>query len=407
MTSFSNRVQETTTTTGTGAISMGGAATGFQAFSAAFSTGNVVHYSIVGRGTGEWEVGTGTLTTGTPWTLTRNTVESSSNGNALVTFSAGTKDVFATVLGSELNKIQTAVQQSRQVTAGDGLTGGGDFSADRTIKLNAAPATIASAGTTDLSTTTSLVVTVSGTTTITSFGAGTNLFRIVKFSGALTLTHNATSLILPSGANITTAAGDSLIAASDGSGNWTVLNYMRAAAGSLDPLVAGTAANNVLKLDGSAKIPAVDGSQLTNLAAGGWTLIGTLTTTSGATQSITGISSTYKMLIAVVRGVSGSGSQQFQVALSSNNGSSYSTAVAISAESLGAAVLIDGAVYIDNTGTTGVAKVVRPATCDSAGANTFSTVAYVSGVTGVINAVQFSVNFNAFDAGAIDLYGIK
>ena len=63
---------------------------------------------------------------------------------------------------------------------------------------------------------------------ITSFGSGANLFRIVKFAGVLTLTHNATSLILPGGASITTAAGDRLIALSDASGNWTVIDYVRA-----------------------------------------------------------------------------------------------------------------------------------------------------------------------------------
>lgn len=88
--------------------------------------------------------------------------------------------------------------------------------------------TIASATTTDLSTVATVGVSISGTTTITSFGTGANLFRIGKFAGALTLTHNATTLILPSAANITTAAGDRFIALSDGSGNWTVVSYIRA-----------------------------------------------------------------------------------------------------------------------------------------------------------------------------------
>lgn len=88
---------------------------------------------------------------------------------------------------------------------------------------------IASATTTDLSTTTSVNVTVTGTTTITSFGtvaAGT--FRRLVFSGSLTLTHNATSLILPQGASVVTQAGDSLEAVSLGSGNWRVTSYQKA-----------------------------------------------------------------------------------------------------------------------------------------------------------------------------------
>ncbi len=88
---------------------------------------------------------------------------------------------------------------------------------------------IVSAGTTDLSTVVTVGAVISGTNTITSFGTGANLLRVGKFSGALTLTHNAASLILPNaGSNITTAAGDGFVALSDGSGNWTVVSYSKA-----------------------------------------------------------------------------------------------------------------------------------------------------------------------------------
>jgi hypothetical protein len=100
-------------------------------------------------------------------------------------------------------------------------------------------ATIASAATTDLSTVTSQNVTVTGTTTITAFGtAAAGTFRRLVFSGILTLTHNATSLILPQGGNVVTAAGDSLEAVSLGSGNWRVTSYTRVGA---NGLVSGTA----------------------------------------------------------------------------------------------------------------------------------------------------------------------
>ena len=88
--------------------------------------------------------------------------------------------------------------------------------------------TVASAGTTDIGAETQGRLTVTGTTTITSFGTvaeGTE--RILTFSGILLLTHNGASLILPTGANITTAAGDSLEIISLGSGNWRVINYQR------------------------------------------------------------------------------------------------------------------------------------------------------------------------------------
>lgn len=89
-----DRVQETTATTGTGTVTLAGAVLGFQSF-AAIGNANTTYYCIAGRGTGEWEVGVGTYTaSGT--TLARTTVLASSNAGSLVSFSAGTKDVFGT-----------------------------------------------------------------------------------------------------------------------------------------------------------------------------------------------------------------------------------------------------------------------------------------------------------------------
>jgi len=87
-----DRVQETTTTTGTGTITLAGAVTGFQSFSV-IGDANTTYYAIVGGA--EFEVGLGTYTlSGT--TLSRTTVLESSNSGSLVNFSAGTKNVFVT-----------------------------------------------------------------------------------------------------------------------------------------------------------------------------------------------------------------------------------------------------------------------------------------------------------------------
>jgi hypothetical protein len=83
-----------------------------------------------------------------------------------------------------------------------------------------AEVTLASAATTDIGGAASTAVAISGTTTITSFGAAVNRIRFVRFTGALTLTHNAASLIMLGAANRATAAGDSGIYQSDGGGNW-------------------------------------------------------------------------------------------------------------------------------------------------------------------------------------------
>jgi hypothetical protein len=91
---------------------------------------------------------------------------------------------------------------------------------------------LASATTTDLGTIPSHTVNITGTTTITGFGSSAvttyPIYNIV-FSGVLTLTYNASSLILPGVASIKTAANDSAIALYLGSGNWQVLRYTKAA----------------------------------------------------------------------------------------------------------------------------------------------------------------------------------
>jgi len=89
-----DRVKETSTTAGTGTLTLAGAVSGFQSF-AVIGNGNTTYYSIADSITGDWEVGVGTYTSsGT--TLSRTTVLSSSNGGSLVNFAANAKDVFVT-----------------------------------------------------------------------------------------------------------------------------------------------------------------------------------------------------------------------------------------------------------------------------------------------------------------------
>ena len=90
---------------------------------------------------------------------------------------------------------------------------------------------VASAATCDIGAVNSLIVRITGTTGITSLGTTYNGPRFVRFADALTLTHNATTLILPGGANITTATDDALIAVPSGStpNGWRVIAYQKAA----------------------------------------------------------------------------------------------------------------------------------------------------------------------------------
>lgn len=116
------------------------------------------------------------------------------------------------------------------------------------VRQLASSNTIASATTTNLSTINETFITVSGTTTITGLGTvSAGIYKWLTFSGILTFTHNATSLILPGAANITTAANDTCVAKSLGSGNWQVLFYAR---GSGAVVGADFSSNTATSVDG-------------------------------------------------------------------------------------------------------------------------------------------------------------
>lgn len=120
---------------------------------------------------------------------------------------------------TQISQMNNAIRELMAQVAAAGLSLVGVKSSD-----------IASATTTDLSTRTGNFVDITGTTTITGFGtvtAGALVF--VRFTGVLTLTYNATSLILPGSANITTAANDTALLVSLGSGNWQCVAFNRRA----------------------------------------------------------------------------------------------------------------------------------------------------------------------------------
>ena len=98
---ISDRVKETTTTTGTGAVSLAGAVTGFETFAAGIGNSNTVYYCIAHQDQAEFEVGLGTLD-GDSSDLARTTIISSSNSDSAVDFSSGTKDVFCTIPASKM-----------------------------------------------------------------------------------------------------------------------------------------------------------------------------------------------------------------------------------------------------------------------------------------------------------------
>ena len=149
-----DRVKETTTSTGTGTITLAGAASGFQSFSV-IGNANVTYYAIVGQSPStEWEIGIGTYTaSGT--TLSRDTVLESSNANALVTFSAGIKDVFVTYPAD-----YAVVSSNNFGTSGQVLTSTGPntaatwqtVGAQRVVVITNATSITVNADTTDIAT---------------------------------------------------------------------------------------------------------------------------------------------------------------------------------------------------------------------------------------------------------------
>jgi hypothetical protein len=131
-----DRVKETSTTTGTGTLSLAGAVSGFQTFVAGIGNSNVTYYAIVNDSGTEFEIGIGTVTDASPDTLSRTTILESSNSDSAVDFSAGTKTVFCTLPASKA----VFEDNNNDVTLPDDLTLGSDgaiinFGADSDINL--------------------------------------------------------------------------------------------------------------------------------------------------------------------------------------------------------------------------------------------------------------------------------
>jgi len=94
---INDRVKETSTTTGTGTFDLAGATPDFISFVSGVGNTNTTYYCITNTGTDEFEVGIGTVTDAATDTLSRTTILSSTNSDALVDFGIGEKEVFCTI----------------------------------------------------------------------------------------------------------------------------------------------------------------------------------------------------------------------------------------------------------------------------------------------------------------------
>jgi hypothetical protein len=183
MPAFADRVKESTTTTGNGTITLDGAATGFQSFTTAFGNGVSVYYVIAGGS--EWEIGIGTTGTGT---LTRDTVLQSSNADAKVVFSAGTKDVFCSYVADRaVTTVDAATLTNKTISgASNTLSNIGNAAlTNSSVTVNGTAISLGSSGT---------VTAAAGTLTGATLASGVTASSLTSVGtlGSLTVSGNVT-----------------------------------------------------------------------------------------------------------------------------------------------------------------------------------------------------------------------
>ena len=142
---------------------------------------------------------------------------------------------------------------------------------------------------------------------------------------------------------------------------------------------------------------------------GGMTLLGTLTTTSGTSHSLTNIAAGYRKLYIEFDGVSGTSTGiTTNVSLSSTNGAAYGTIHPLTSSTVVAANTLDGWIEIGNISST----IANAKTVIKSLQNGGTILAIAAGLVptntaAVVDAIQFSITANAFDAGSIRIYGVK
>ena len=236
---LADRVQETSTTTGTGTLTLAGAVTGYASF-ASIGNGNSCYYTIT-NGT-DWEVGIGTYTAaGT--TLSRTTVLASSNAGSLVNFSAGTKNVFVNYPAgkavyldtsgnvSALGTIASGTWNGTTIAVANGGTGA-TSAAGALTNLGAYAASNPSGYTSNTGTVTS----VSGTGTV----SGLSLSGTVTTTGSLTLS----GTLSVAASNFSSQTANTFLAAPNGTaGVPTFRTIVAADVPTLNQNTTGTASN--------------------------------------------------------------------------------------------------------------------------------------------------------------------
>lgn len=289
---------------------------------------------------------------------------------------------------------------------------------------------VASAATTDIWSIAGDYVHVTGSTgPITSFGTApyAGVERTVVFDSTPTITHNATTLVLPGGANIVAAAGDTMIVRADTTANMVVIEYSRASG---VPSVGTQTANTVFSgpASGSAAAPTFRAMVIADLPAAVTTIVAPTALPSANSIDLINIPQTYSALLLVINGASFDVDARIALVRASiNNGSSFdSTAASYQGSYIGNgvagendlatlqrpnqqlnALLSSSEIVISGyTGSPNTLMAVAAGHSVS-GAEFFSSnIRYLN--TAAVNALQITMNgAGNFDAGTYALYGLR
>ena len=310
--------------------------------------------------------------------------------NALLSFDANGVPSAVTLasLGADINVSLTSPQN------GDALTYNAGSWLNRSV-LASLGTNIASASTTAISAADSDFVTITGTTGITSFGTPASLSRKhiwAVFAGALTLTHNATSLILPGAANYTTSAGDVLECVHISGANWRVVGITRA------------------------------NGQAVAVASSGPTLGTPVATTSGTAIDFTGIPAGVKQIVISIDGSSVNISDNMVIQIGDSGGietSGYKSVGAYINSSSASANQASQYFYFNTGAATDTYSGLMILSLLDSSTNTWASFGSIcaapsnitilssgtKSLTGVLDRVRFSTvnGISTYDAGKINI----